>query len=183
MRLISPEMGLTCWRIRRFWRFLSNWLHHESLGGADDFDEFYSNPSKQNQLCRIGVKEKCHFFSFVNFKPWLSIGVFLLLCLASSVHDELTAHNAKCISLERENSCPFSYCRKKPDAWGYTRTNKSKLQYKVPSKLPFRRAQFVSPTVRFTLYDFIFTSPLFKFTIYCIMFFVFSPTSPLPSLF
>ena len=28
MQITSPEMGLTCWRIRRFWRVLCK-LHHQ----------------------------------------------------------------------------------------------------------------------------------------------------------
>ena len=81
------------------------------LSEADDLTNFSKIRQSKISFAELASRRNVIFFSFVTFKPWLSIGVFLLLCLASSVHDELAAHNAKCISIERENSCPFSYCR------------------------------------------------------------------------
>ena len=65
----------------------------------------------------------------------------------------------KCISLERRN-VRFANCRENQVNGDSIRTKKSKLQFKVAAKVPFRQVQFVSSTVQFTLQEFPFLNSL-----------------------
>ena len=42
MQIISPEMGLTCWRIWPFWRFLCKLYHQRRVLRVGEFDDFYA---------------------------------------------------------------------------------------------------------------------------------------------